>query len=241
MKTTFKKQFGVLMLSLLFVSLSCISGYSEDKTKQNYNLDGFTGIELAVPGNLQLTQSNHYSVNIDASARALEIIVVEISGDNLVIRTKRGENLRSRDGKIKIHVTMPTIKHLGVAGSGNINSSNPIRTESLSVRVAGSGNINVPLSEISSLNAKVAGSGDITLLGETMAQDASVSIAGSGNVKAREIVFSEAQAKVTGSGSIYINVADNLTSRVAGSGDIIYSGNPLVDTKISGSGSVRNR
>ena len=105
---------------------------------------------------------------------------------------------------------------LNVAGSGDLGCAELFADE-LDVNVAGSGDIKVSNGKVRKAEADVAGSGDIVLLCDNESLEAN--IAGSGDIKAR--------------------VSGKLTYGIFGSGDIGYYGNPVVEGDKVGGGVKR--
>ena len=138
--------------------------------------------------------------------------------------------------KLIITVPFDKISKINLVGSGDIFGKDVISGESLSVRLAGSGNVSLEV-DATNLETAIAGSGDITVKGKATNLDAK--IAGSGDIKCQNVVSENATASISGSGDIKVNCSKKLVGRISGSGDIHYKGKPeSIDKKISGSGEV---
>jgi hypothetical protein len=209
--------------------------------QEERDFQGFTGISLAVPANVSLTQGNEYFVKIEADKVLLEKIETKVVGNTLKIYTNGERFFSTRGGKIAIHITMPKVEELNIAGSGDINAISPITTDELTINIAGSGDVRIDNLTVDVVNAKVAGSGDIAISGEGKANSANIKIAGSGDVVFKNIEFTNGDVNIAGSGDTYLSVSENLKVNIVGSGDLIYSGNPQVEAKVLGSGSIKNK
>ncbi|MBL7793248.1 MAG: DUF2807 domain-containing protein, partial [Saprospiraceae bacterium] len=119
--------------------------------------------------------------------------------------------------KVKVWITVPTLKALSLAGSGDIITK-------------------TAFNGLDNLKMDIAGSGTIEVKGS--ANSASVDIAGSGDVKAADLETKSVEVSIAGSGDCYIHAVDMLKVSVAGSGDVHYKGRPRVKTSIAGSGEV---
>lgn len=239
MKTFLKNSLIYASLSFSLILVACVgNGKVIEERKE---VKDFTSVELAVPGNLFLTQGNEYSFLIKADEDLLKRIEVEVEGGRLKIRTPRGLNFSFRNEKVEVHITMPSIEGLAIAGSGNIEAVTPINAEGLKTSIAGSGNIKITNLIVASLSTSIAGSGDIILAGKGNATEVTINIAGSGDVLVHGIEFENASVSIAGSGNASVEAKENLKARVAGSGDILYKGNPLVDAKVSGSGKIKSQ
>ena len=240
MKSIIKSMSLAALLVVAFLTTSCTTTLSGEIEKEKRDLSGFTGIELAVPAELFLSQGSEYSITIEADKNVLEIIETEVRGKDLRIKTERGR-WNWRNEKIKVYITMPEIENLSISGSGNIKSVTPVVSQSLATRISGSGNINISDLKVSSFSGTISGSGNIKVSGSGSAKDANLRVSGSGDISVKGILFTDGDVAISGSGDVYIESSENLKARVAGSGDVVYGGNPLIDAKVSGSGKIRNK
>ena len=225
--------------SILLLSLATVAFNPTLAQQQTLDLDTFTGVKLGLPANLYIKQGSPQKVVIEASNEVMEHINAEIN-DNILYLVKHDNDSRWwskwRGEKVRIYITAPNIGHIAASGSGNIESENMLRTESLYVRVSGSGNIKVEV-EADDLEGKVSGSGNMDLKG--IARNTIFSVSGSGNLDAENLAADNCQVKISGSGNCRVQVKDNLVSKISGSGKVYYSGDPeKIINNSSGSGSL---
>jgi len=230
-----------IAMSVIIIASSCTVSVSGETVKEDRALANFSSIQLAIPADLYLSQGDSYSFTIEGDKDFLSQVITEVRGNSLVIKTEGWVNFGWRNLKVKVFVTMPQVNGLTVSGSGDIRAQTPIATDNLSVRVSGSGDVNISNLTVRDLDIAVSGSGDVKLSGKGSAGDASVKVSGSGDVALQGLEFHNAKVSISGSGDAYLVVTQSLEARVVGSGDIVYSGNPLVDGKVSGSGRIRNK
>ena len=232
MKTTLATSFILLALMLTGARVQ-----ADDQTRK---VEPFTEISLRIGANVLLEQGAKQSVEITAKASTLEQLITEVKDGKLIIRFP-SKNIFWNDfrpGDVTIHITMPEINALGVAGSGDITADDQIKTKQIDLSVSGSGN--VKLSDLTAERVKttISGSGNIVVAGKTTAQDLSVVISGSGNFKGMDYSANDVSVKVVGSGNVGIEAKNNLYIRLAGSGNVTYKGKPSIDQSTTGSGSV---
>jgi hypothetical protein len=220
--------------------ISCVTSTLGGQTvKESRNVSGFTGVSLAFSGDIYVTQGSQFKVEIEADKSDLDIIVSEVDGDVLVLRTKNGHwrNL----GDVKAYVTMPEINDLRVTGSGNLVCESAVKTDEIGMFVSGSGNLRLADLTAREIDAQLTGSGDIIVNGSSSENsDLDATITGSGNIKAEGFAVNEATVKITGSGSAAVNVLKELETTITGSGSVNYKGNPLVNANATGSGRTRS-
>lgn len=175
------------------------------------------------------------SLSIKTDDNLLDYIRTSIQGNTLVLETRSGRCIRSRES-ITIYVYTPSVEKLKLSGSGLITCDN-ISTENLDLELTGSGKINCDNVEINFLRASVPGSGTIEIKGTAHSCDYTIS--GSGVIKGIDLMTDICYASIPGSGVIYTYVTENLDVNISGSGFLYYKGNPEIEQSITGSGGIR--
>lgn len=197
-------------------------------------LSGFTGIAMAVPGQLELRLGATEGVTIEADENLLPLIETTVSRGILHIRTRRGEDIDPT--VLRIVVQARQVELLSLAGSGSI-SADPLKASALKVDVSGSGSVSLQHAEIEELSVSMAGSGSASFGGK--ARTLKVSVAGSGNVSAAALQADEAKVNMAGSGLATVSARSSLKASIAGSGTVRYHGDPKVERSIAGSGDIQ--
>ena len=214
-----------------------ISGNGDIITKTR-SVSDYDKIGVAGSFNVKLYKGNEGTISIKADENLMEYIITKVKNGNLEIKPKKGYNIRSRK-TIEITVSFKYLEAVSLAGSGDIYTSDFIKSSKLKLSLAGSGNLDLNV-DTGDLDSSIAGSGNIKLNGET--KEFSCNIAGSGNLNGLNLKASIANAKIAGSGNIKINAVNEIHAKIAGSGNVIYSGNPdIVKSNSAGSGSIRKK
>ncbi|WP_339611167.1 head GIN domain-containing protein [uncultured Planktosalinus sp.] len=196
---------------------------------------------ISVAGNFYVTliEGSEGTIQIKGESNLLEEMEIETEKGNLKIKPRDNKNLKT-SGKNKIEITIPVqeINTIALAGSGTIQNDFSLKSSQLSVKLAGSGTINLDIKTIE-LETSVAGSGDLLLKGK--AQNLNGSIAGSGSIDTQQVKTENADISIAGSGDFKLQCSGLLKARVSGSGDIIYKGKPeKIDSKVAGSGKLKS-
>jgi hypothetical protein len=245
-KHIFMKKANINKLSLIAIAIgscifcSCVTTVLSGQTiKETRNVPSFTGVALSFSGDVYITQGGQQKVEIEADKNTMEIILTEMNGSTLVLKTKDGH---WRDlGDIKVYITMPEVNELSIAGSGDMICENPIKTNEIELHISGSGSMKIQQLESHEVSAEITGSGDIYLAGSgNDDSELDVTITGSGSIKAEALPVSEADVRITGSGSATIHVLKELDTDITGSGSVLYKGNPLINANATGSGKTRS-
>lgn len=233
----FKKTLILFVASALTVSVS----YAQ-KVKGNGNLIKINRSvgqfdEVGVGGSFDviLKKGQEGKLEISVEENLQSYLVTEVKGGDLKIHWKKGTSVRTTKNT-KVTVYFNSLNGVALAGSGDVSSSDLIKTDHMEVALAGSGDIELEV-EANRVEAAISGSGDIVLNGKS--EEFEGAIAGSGDLKASGLDTKKASMKISGSGGMSISVQEELFARISGSGDIKYKGNPRIeDIKVSGSGSV---
>lgn len=230
-----------VILSVFIVALTAATAFSNSQSvvKETRDLTGFTKVSFGVSGDLYINIGNEFRVELEGEKALLDEIVTEVSNGKLVIRK---DNWRlNMNQKVTIYITMPSIKGLGVSGSGKAVIKDAVKADNLDLSVSGSGKLLTADIEASDMSCNISGSDNINLEGSGNVIKAGISISGSGNFNGEPLKIGTAGISISGSGNCTCNVTESLRASVSGSGNVTYLGNPKVDARVSGSGRVISR
>lgn len=228
---------SVLLLSFLFVNTAAAQKLKGEGPVVSQNLDvrNFTGIELSFSGDVFLRQGKEFSVRVEGQQNLISVLNTEVK-DNIWKLRFNVDNVQMYKTKFEVYITMPTLDHIHVAGSGNVRTENRFTgLGDVYAGVHGSGDVYLH-ADCRNLTAKVSGSGDIRTSGS--AEAGNLKVTGSGDYSGYDMRIKNCEAAVTGSGDIKVHASETLIASVRGSGDIDYRGNPSVQSKVSGSGDI---
>jgi autotransporter translocation and assembly factor TamB len=205
---------------------------------ENRSLSDYDKIDVAGPFEVILIKGNEGAISIKADENLMEYIETEVKNDHLKIQLEKGYHLRSTKN-IVITVAVETIDAISLAGSGNVSSADVLNAADLNLNLAGSGEINLPVST-KNLTSNIAGSGNIKLSGNS--DVFRCEIAGSGNLEGDDLKATASHINIAGSGNVKIHAISEIHAQIVGSGNVIYTGNPAIEkSKSIGSGSIRKK
>lgn len=236
----------LIILSLALMVSTITEAQWNKRIKGNGNMTTITrttgeydGVKCAGSFDYILVSGDEGKITIEGEENLLEHIVTEVKGGKLVVKTENNVNLSTSWNKtIKVTIPFRDINSVSLAGSGDLWNEDTIKTNSLEVSLAGSGDVIIDV-EANAVEGNLAGSGDLTLKGST--NDLEVSLSGSGDIHAFGLDANNTVVSIAGSGDAEVVSNKSIKARVSGSGDIEYKGNPSKeDTKVSGSGSISN-
>ena len=229
-----------ITLTILLAATLCIA-HAQKITgegaivEKEISVSDFTGVSLGFSGDIYLTQGSAYKVVVKAQQNII---------DNIKRNVKDGvwhvgfeKNVRSHKG-VKVYITMPTLDHASVGGSGSIISESKFTgLGDLKAAVSGSGNVKLDV-EADEIRGGISGSGKVALKGQASRLD--MDISGSGDIDAKDLRVQSCDISISGSGDAVVWATEELDAAISGSGDIRYKGDAAkVRARVSGSGDVR--
>lgn len=212
---------------------SCERGSGEIIT-EIVDVPTFTGIQLNNSVDVYLRQGTSQKVEIEGQENLIELLELDVQNKTWDIEFDRC--VRNLDD-FKIFITSPLIDFVGVSGSGKVYSENQLEGEDLTLRVSGSGDIDLSML-MQNLDAKISGSGKMKL--EGFSEEFYLKISASGDYDAFDLETERGEVIINGSGDVDVFVNERLDVTINGSGDLRYKGFPLLDIEINGSGDIIN-
>lgn len=213
---------------------------SKNFVTKDIRVDNFTNVNIAGSIDVTYTQkAGKPDVKVYTSDNIVDLLNIEVKGNTLNIGFKKGVNV-SYD-KLEVKVSAEKLNGVSIAGSGDFEFANGLKTDALKLSVAGSGDIEGSDITCTDLGVSIAGSGDINC-SNISCGDLKTSIAGSGDLKLNNVKATSANASIAGSGTLILSgSAQEASYSIAGSGDLFAEGLQAnrVSASISGSGDIK--
>ena len=207
-----------------------------DVVTRNFKTSDYDGVKVAGSMDVELISGKEGNIRVEAESNVMEYLEIEVKGNRLEIGLKNDINFNTRKG-IKVFVPVEQIDEVSLAGSGDIYSNLTLKSERMTVSVAGSGDIKLK-SESKRLKLNVAGSGDLKMSGRT--ENLEASVAGSGDISAYDLKANNVKASIAGSGDVAVFCnGGTMTASIVGSGDLRYKGQTSnIKKTVMGSGDI---
>lgn len=212
----------------------CIEGNERIVTEER-SIGDFEEIVSSGSFVVDVQLSRQTGLWIETDENLLPYIETSIQGNTLVLETKSGRCIKSREA-ITIYVDAIKIEKLKLSGSGVIYCDNVVG-EDFEIDLPGSGKISCLGLDVNYLIASLPGSGEIEIGG--IANTSEYTLSGSGLIKGIDLITEKCYASIPGSGNIYTTVTDLLEVKISGSGNLYYNGSPEITESITGSGNIR--
>ncbi|CAH0994096.1 hypothetical protein EMA8858_00203 [Emticicia aquatica] len=195
----------------------------------------FNRIELYFPAEVIVRQGPAKDIEIVAESNIINYVISRVSGNTLILDDYG--RLRSINN-VKVYIQVPDINAVYVSGSGKVISDNKIFSKNMSLRLSGSGLIDMALDVTNDLVANLSGSGLIFMEGDTY--NGIYDVSGSGKIESFDMHADNSDVVISGSGRCETTALSNLDVSISGSGSVWFRGNPRISKSISGSGKVFN-
>lgn len=229
--------FGIFLTTLIASCNNCIKGSGVVVTSIRPTAP-FTDVVSNGNFNVYLTESQTQEVKITTDDNIVPYIETNVNNGVLTISFKDNTNIKRID-RLDVYISAPFINRVNLEGSGNIHSTNKLKSTDLTLIMNGSGKIDIEDS-CATASVQLRGSGSIVLSGQAVSQ--TISLSGSGSINATGFITKNTDVHLSGSGSANIYATQNVYANLSGSGSIFYYGHPAsVNRDISGSGSVEGR
>lgn len=221
------------LLALLACALATAAGAAD--RRENRTVSGFTAISLGANVNLDVIQDGTESLMVEGDERILDILETFVKDGTLNIRYRHGTRTWS---PTRVHAVVHArrVDGLALAATGDIRSPS-ISGDSLTVSVAGSGNVDIAQLAVKKAELAIGGSGDIAVSGR--ADELQASISGSGDLKASKLETRRAAVSIAGAGDATVWAIEQLAATISGAGTVRYYGDPGVVKSVRGMGDVR--
>ncbi|WP_460622347.1 head GIN domain-containing protein [Hymenobacter tenuis] len=230
-----------LLVPGLLLAVLLLSAFRVADTRETRSVGAFTSVGLGGSMKVVLRQGSPQKVEVVGNSEDLAHLETKVTNGQLHINTKKEgyfNSYRYKDN-VTVFVTMPTIKALGVSGSGTIKAADPIKANNLDLAVSGSGGIELTSVTADKISSSLSGSGTIAASGAAPSHD--ISVSGSGGVQARNLKSKTCSISISGSGDCRVQATDRLEASIVGSGDVYVTGHPQIKSSVVGSGRVHQQ
>jgi hypothetical protein len=221
---------------------------------EDMDFSDFTRVEVGYAFEVEIVQSDQFSVSITADDNLFEYIRVSQQGSTLKIGVQPAVLFRSATYRAK--VTMPQLRSLELSGATRGTVSGFESAEDLDIEVSGASSLE--LEEILAGDTTFDVSGASRVTGEITAQDVNFDISGASTVRLRgqaddigldlsgashvemdDFLVSSADVDFSGASSGTVHVDGSLDVELSGASSLTYLGNAtLGDVDVSGASSL---
>ena len=257
------KKIVMLMVTVLLVAWLAAGCYgtirgSGDLETREFDFSDFTRVEVGTAFEVEVVQSDSFSIRIIMDDNIFEYLDVSRSGETLEIKLKSGYGYVSYTSIIEI--TMPELHKLGFSGATSGMVSGFSSTQDLDVELSGASSLNILGMAVGDIDFKLSGASDligsITADGDARfnvsgassvvlsgsADDLDADISGASSLDLEDFPVGNASIGLSGASNGTVNLDGTLNADVSGASHLSYIGEPtLGDLETSGASSISRK
>jgi hypothetical protein len=217
---------------------------SQEMATWEMDFADFTYIEVSSGFDVDIIQSDSYSVTITANENLFDYFEIRQDEETLYIRLKRA-NYNYINTRLEATITLPELRSLELEGASRgrisgFSSTNPLRLESkgasfLEIEAVKAGDTEFYISDAS----HITGSIETANCSFELEEDSIIELTGSGNdaviigtdarsVRLTEFPIINAEIRLAGVDNATITLSGRLDVRLSGASTLYYSGNPTL-------------
>ncbi len=226
----------ILIIGLTTTSCAQKMSGNGNVVEQDRAVEPFSAIEIGGVLNVYLAQGDTEALTVEADENLLDIIETENRGNTLIVRLKKGVELKKAKEK-NVYITLRSIDELDIGGVVQVESTTPLNLEQLDLDVGGVCQVDLELRG-NRLDADASMVGSLTLRGKL--QEANIQNGGVGTLKAFDLEVDKLTIKNSGVGSAEVQAQDEISITSSGVGSVRYKGDAVVkELSTSGIGKVK--
>jgi len=235
------KKAAFLSLVLVLSLSSCyfdgwgtgISG-NGNVVEETRDISGFIAVEVSTGIDVYLTQGDGFEVMVEADENLQDVILTEVEGDRLVVRTDR-TNIRNAKSK-KVHISLPELSELKISSAGDCVGQTPFQCEDLRLSISSAGDLTLEV-EADRIDLDISSSGNARISGSAAEFDASLSSAG--DLDAFDLVAGIVDVSVSSAGNASVHATEEISMSASSAGNIYYRGDArVVHSNSSSAGNI---
>ena len=198
-------------------------------------ISGFTRIEAGDSFQVNITQSEDYSVIIKADDNLVEHLDVRLVDDTLVVNMVPGKS--ARHATLEAEISLPELKGVRFRGGSRGILHGITSQGDFTVRVSGASSLRGDL-QVRQMEVRVSGASSVDLNGSGARLDLHGS--GASTVDMEDFSVDSAQVVLSGASTARLDVKDDIgPATLSGASRLIYSGDPAFrDFKTTGASTI---
>jgi hypothetical protein len=237
----FRLQFLSLVVVVLLLAGCCAVPFSTrlapsgPAVTKDFDLANFSAVAAGSAFQVEITQSNKYSVSVTVNESLVESLEVNVSGNTLHIGLKPGFSITGA-ATLKAKVTMPDLTGLDLSGASRTTLAGFKSDNSLKAEVSGASTLR---GDLTSGDARfdVSGASKVQLDGS--AQDLNVEASGASTADLSNFASQNTVINASGASKVVVTASGSLDVEASGASTVRYTGEPAkLKTNTSGASTV---
>lgn len=236
------RKLNLLLLAILTLTLqSCyFEGWNQgisgngNVIEEDRNISGFAGVHVSSGIDVYLSEGDDFEVRVEADENLMEVILTEVKGNMLVVRTDRYGIRRAKSKRV--HVTLPDLEELKISSAGDCVGRTPFTCDDLRLDISSAGDLSLEV-EADRIDLDISSSGDAKIEGS--AKILNVSLSSAGDLHAFDLIADKVDVNVSSAGDARVHATEEISMNASSAGNIYYRGGAeVIRSKSSSAGDI---
>jgi len=205
---------------------------------ENMEFSGFSNVEAGSAFQVNITQSDNFSVKISAGENIFDRIQITQEGQTLKIQINPGIFFGTLNAKAEI--TMPTLNSLDIAGAthGTVDGFN--NSDQFVAKVSGASFLELTNFMVADVDFELSGFSHLT--GSGTGNNLTSTVSGGSNLDLTNFQVDNANINLSGGSHATVKLDGRLDVQASGASSLEYIGEPTLGTiNTSGASSINKR
>jgi hypothetical protein len=204
---------------------------------QEKEYSDFTSVDVGSAFQVDITQSNSYSVVIKASETILDKIDVTKEGNTLMIRAEPNTPITA---VYKAEITMPNLTELVLSGASKATVEGFSSSDSFLLKISVASRLDMQDTNVGNITIELSGAS--TLIAEGSGNDLVSVVEGASRLDLTNFHVNNGNLDVSGASQATINLDGKLDAVVSGASNLYYIGEPTIgDIETSGNSAINKK
>jgi hypothetical protein len=225
MRKNFVTFVWVLVCTSFFSSMTCLTA---TVVRENRETGTFRKISTGGGIDVYFTQSESYSVVVEADDDLVDKISTAVDGETLVIKRKEDINWSLFNNKIqKVHVSAPAIHKVSVMGGADFYTNHLKCEDSFQLDVSGGADAHIKhLASAKNVDISVSGGADADIETLTVSGNTHISVAAGADCEVDNLQTVDCDLSASGGADLDVSltVSGNLNIQSSGGADVDVEG-----------------
>lgn len=237
---------NLIVALLVLLSLACSTAVnnglkgvkgSGNVVTETRQVSDFDRVVLSGVGELEITQGDVETLEIEAEDNILKLITTEVSGKELRIGIKENAINFQPTQPIRYRLTVKSLVGVSSSGAGSVKMGT-MTADDLDIEISGAGSVKIEALQADKFSVLLSGAGSCSVAGGEV-KHMKIEVSGAGSLTATELKVAGADVEISGLGSARLWVTETLDVQISGTGSVEYYGQPAVTESVMGLGSVK--
>lgn len=202
-------------------------------SSKTYEVGAFDSVHVDLPASVSIQAGETIAVRASAEKKVLDVIVAEVTGRQLVLRTRGSFETQEA---VTIEISVPGLASLTASSASDVTLTGPLDERPLALQVRDSSSVTLSAMNLPALAADLQDSSEVAADGQ--AGELQLVLAGSSSFSGEELQSRSARITAAGASEASVHAREALAVRIADAASVFYAGSPAIDQSVSFAGTL---